>query len=287
MTLKSVRVAGVKKRILKLEFEEDRGHVGAVQHVLQVVGGGALPVQRFLQLAVEGGKLLVERLQLLLRGEQLLVRRLVFLVDGQGLFVDRLLLLGGDFEVADGALQFRPRRFEFLLEFGHPRPALWPDRSAPRLILRRHVGEADQQKVLAVVDDRLDVDVERDRVAILGQPAAIDDDSRLRLAGLLNRQPEPGAQPLPRHGEQIVGRMPGRHAQIALSRSEGVEALVLAVDQHRGRRIMFHHQPPAQLGEAGLARQCRLLTAARARAHAVSGTSRNPNSPGRLRPVCR
>ena len=89
----------------ELGVEEERRDIGAVQDVLQIVGGRALPLQRFLELAVEGGQLLVERLQFLLRGQQLLVGRLVFLVDRQRLFVDRLLLFARDLKVADGALE--------------------------------------------------------------------------------------------------------------------------------------------------------------------------------------
>ena len=46
--------------------EEDRRDVGAVEDVLQIVRGRALPIERLLQLAVEGVQFLVERLQLLL-----------------------------------------------------------------------------------------------------------------------------------------------------------------------------------------------------------------------------
>ena len=92
---------------IEIGVEEERRDIGAVQDVLQIVGGRALPLQRFLELAVEGGQLLVERLQFLLRGQQLLVGRLEFLVDGQRFFVDRLLLFARDLEVADGALQLR------------------------------------------------------------------------------------------------------------------------------------------------------------------------------------
>ena len=106
---------------IEVGVEEERRDIGAVQNILQIVGGRTLPLQRFLELAVEGGKLLVERLQFLLRRQQLLVRRLVFLIDGQRFFVDRLLLFAGNLQVADGTLQFRSRGFEFLLELGDPR----------------------------------------------------------------------------------------------------------------------------------------------------------------------
>ena len=87
---------------IEVGVEEERRDIGAVQDVLQIIGGRTLPLQRFLELAVEGGELLVERLQFLLRRQQLLVGRLVFLIDGQRFFVDRLLLLAGNLEIADG-----------------------------------------------------------------------------------------------------------------------------------------------------------------------------------------
>lgn len=51
---------------IELGVEKDGGEVGAVEHVLQVVGGGSLPLQRFLQLPIERCQLLVEGLQLFL-----------------------------------------------------------------------------------------------------------------------------------------------------------------------------------------------------------------------------
>ena len=101
-----------EKADVEIGVQEDRRDIGAVENVLQIVGGRALPLQGFLQLAVEGGQFLVERLQFLLRGQQLLVGRLIFLVDRQGLFVDRLLLLAGNFQIVDRALQFGSGRFQ-------------------------------------------------------------------------------------------------------------------------------------------------------------------------------
>ena len=103
---------------VQIAVEEDRRDIGAVEDVLQVVGRHALLLHGLVKLAVEGGQLLVERLQFFLGGQQLLIGRLEFLVDRQGLFVDRLLLFAGNFEVADGALQLRPRGFEFVLDLG-------------------------------------------------------------------------------------------------------------------------------------------------------------------------
>ena len=143
----------------------------------------------------------------------------IFLVDGQRFFVDRLLLFARDLEVADGALQFRSRGFEFLLELGDPRqrPRGVVGRPRSALVLRL-VDEADQQQLLALAQNRLDGDAERDRVAVVVHPAAGDDNARILLTGLLDRRPELGAHALTRHGEQIVGGMPRRHAQIAVGR---------------------------------------------------------------------
>ena len=67
---------------IQVGIEEERRDIGAVQHVLQIVGRGTLPFERFLKLAVKGGKFFIERLQFLLRRQEFLVRRLVFLIDG-------------------------------------------------------------------------------------------------------------------------------------------------------------------------------------------------------------
>ncbi len=118
---------------VELHVEEQRRDIGAVEDVLQIVGGGALPIERFLQLAIEGGQLLVERLQFFLRGQQFLVGRLEFLVDRQSLFVDRLLLFAGNFEVVDRALQLGPGRFQLMLELGDAGDVEWRAESAPSL----------------------------------------------------------------------------------------------------------------------------------------------------------
>jgi len=96
---------GRKKPDVEFEVEENGCQISAVEHVLQIVGRGALPLQRFLQLAVQRGQFLVKRLQLFFRGDQLLIGRLVFFVDRQGLFVDGLVVLARGFEVMQGVLQ--------------------------------------------------------------------------------------------------------------------------------------------------------------------------------------
>ena len=65
---------GREEADIEVGIEEERRNIGAVQDVLQIIGGRALALQRFLELAVEGSQLLVERLQFLLRRQQLFVR---------------------------------------------------------------------------------------------------------------------------------------------------------------------------------------------------------------------
>ena len=168
MTLKSAFGGRREEADVEVGVEEQCRDIGAVEDVLQIVGGRALPLQRFLELAVEGGQLLVQRLQFLLRGQQLLVGRLVFLVDRQRLLVDRLLLFAGDFQVADGALQFGPRGFQLLLELGDPRRVAARRLARRALVRRRIVDEADQQQLLAVAADRLHLDAERTGLAVVG-----------------------------------------------------------------------------------------------------------------------
>ena len=233
---------GREEADIEAGVEEDRRDVGAVQHVLQIVGGRALPFQRLLKLTVEGGELLVERLQLLFRRQQLLVRRLEFLIDGQRFLVDRLLLLAGSLQVPDGVLQFRPRGFEFPFKVGHT----WPSPRAggvasPRLLLR-FVNKADQQQVLALARDGLYIDPEGVRAAVAAAVRDGHNNARVVLTGALQRRPDPGAHVWTHHGEQIMGGKPRRHAQIAFGRPQEVQALVLAVDQYRRRRIGLDHQ---------------------------------------------
>ena len=194
---------------------------------MQIVGGRALPLQGFLELAVEGGKLLVERLQFLLGCQQLLVRRLVFLIDGQCLFVDRLLLFARNLKVADGALQLRSRGFEFLLEFGDPRNVPRRDEVTSFLLVFRLVNEANQQQLLALAQNRLYGDAERNRMAIVVCMAAGDDNARVLLTGPLDCRAELVAHALARHGEQIVRgvpRAPRADSGLSVLRNKGTRA---------------------------------------------------------------
>ena len=291
MTLNSDLVAGVKKRMLRLRVEEQRRDIGAVEDVLQIVGRGALPLERFLQLAVERGQLLVERLQLLLRGQQLLVGRLVFLVDRQRLFVDRLLLFVRDLEVVDGALQLGPAspRAPARARRCAARRASAPAGAGLLALQRLSVDEADQQQLLrrrlgtgwtsmsngtaAPSRSIWPPGTTTARVALrwpAGSPTGAWSAARLR------------------HGEQILRRMARRHAQIAVGRPERIEALVLAVDQDGRRRVVS----PAPAG--GTARQA----PPGARAPGPAGPRWRPRefgaalrqrrtSPGRERPIVR
>ena len=44
-----------------------------------------------------------------------------------------------------------------------------------------------------------------------------------------------------RHREQVMRRKTRRHPQIAVRRSQGIEALMLAADQYRRRRVGLQH----------------------------------------------
>ena len=104
---------------LEIAVQEQRGHVRAVEDILQVVRGGTLSLERLLQLAVERRQLFVERLQFLLGRQKLLIGGLVFLVDGQRFLVDRALLLARGFQAACALLQFGAGRLQFPLQLGN------------------------------------------------------------------------------------------------------------------------------------------------------------------------
>ena len=162
------RLCGRRKEAdVQVSIQKERRHVGAVEDVLEIVGRGALLLDRLVQLAVEGRELLVEGLQLLLRRFQFLVGRLEFLVDGHGFFIDRLLLLVGDLEVANGALQVLARSFELLLELSNARRVGCRfDRSGGSRLRRGIVDEADKEQLLAIALDRQGRDAYADRAPI-------------------------------------------------------------------------------------------------------------------------
>ncbi len=78
---------------VQVPVEEQRGNVGAVHHVFQVIGRRPLAFQSLLEMAIERGRLFVEGLKFLLRGQKLFVCGLELLIDGQSLLVDRALLI--------------------------------------------------------------------------------------------------------------------------------------------------------------------------------------------------
>ena len=172
---------------VQVGIQKERRHVGAVEDVLEVVGRGALLLDRLVQLAVERRELLVEGLQFLLRRFQFLVGRLEFLVDGHGLFIDRLLLLVGHLEVANGALQVLARSCELLLELGDARRVSFRfDGSGATRLGCGIVDEADKEQVLAVALDRKGRDAYADRAPIALELRPRDGNTRMILFGALD-----------------------------------------------------------------------------------------------------
>ena len=182
------------------------------------------------------------------------------------------------------SLQLRSRGLEFLLELGDPRHVSRRSRAASPVCScfgssTKQISSSSSPSPRTGCTSMLNETVLPSSVI----RAAGDDDARVLLTGLLDRRPQLGAHVLARHGEQIVRRMPRRHAQIAVRRPQGIEAFVLAVDQHGGRRIGLHHQPAAELGERGLARGRLALPRPRRDAQPVTGTHRE----SRFRPAGR
>ena len=289
MTRNSDLAAGVKKRMLSVAVQEQRRDAGAVQDVLQIVGRAALAFERFLELAVEGGELLVERLQLLLRGHQFLVGRLELLVDRHRFFVDRLLLLVGDLEVVDGALQLLAGGVELPLELGDPREVIRRlGRLGPACCSR---SGSSKKLTSSNSSPSLCTGWTSMRTATALPPwlacAPVTIARACSCARLLDRRPELVAQPLARHGEQIAAGLARGHPQIAVGRPEVIEALVLAIDQDRSRRIGIEQQPLREVASADALQRRRCVSAGQiARAPAPEPIGKS-TSPGRLRPICR
>ncbi len=187
---------------VQLAVQEDRRDLGAVEDILQIVGGDALLLDGFVQLAVEGGQLLIERLKLFLRGFQLLIGGLEFLVHRQGFFVDRLLLFVGEFEVADGALELLPRRVELAFDLRELRGFGFCHGSGPARPFWL-IDEADEEHIPGVALDRPDVDTDRDGAPLPAQLHPRHEDARMVAPGLQDRRPELVAQPLARHREDV------------------------------------------------------------------------------------
>ena len=149
------------------------------------------------------------------------------------------------------------------------------------------VEEADQQQFLALALHRLDRDADRDRIAAVAHLRAGDGRARVLPARLLDRRPELVAQPLARHGEQVAAGLARGHPQIAVGRSRVIEALVLAIDQDRSRRIGLEQQPLREVAGAVPRTAARCVSPGQiARAPPPEPIGKS-TSPGRLRPICR
>jgi hypothetical protein len=107
--------------------------------------------------------------------------------------------------------------------------------------------------ILAFAAERLDRDAERTRMARLVCPATGDRDAYVPLGGLLDRGAEFRSHALTSHGEQVLRRMPWDDTQEAICRAERIEALVLAIDENRSRRVSVHHHALAQFRQDRLA----------------------------------
>ena len=243
-----------------VHIEEHRADIGAVEHILQIVGGEALAVQRLLELAVERGQLFVQRLELLLRCQQFLVGGLELLVDRERLLVDRLLLLIGKIALVNGYLELGLGGLQLTLQLGDAQRI---GGAVLRGCARAGGGllhEADQQQLLSGFNQALDLDTKPHCVTIHGDPGAAPIHAGLGRAGPAYRQPQLGPQARRGHGEQIQRGIAGRHPQKAMRGPQGKQALVLAIDQHGGRRVAGQHRPVAQIGQAGLPRRRRILS---------------------------
>ena len=240
---------------IEIEVEKQRCNIGAVEHVLQIVGGRALPLQRFLKLRVESGEFLIERLQFFLRRQQFLVRRLEFLVDGQRLFVDGLLFFTGNLQIVDGAFEFGARDLQFLFQFNQPRRVTRDSGARASAGVFRRVYETDEQKLFAVIRNRFDGDAERTLGLVAGQPASGNDSPCIFLTGSLNCRSELGSDAVARHGEQIVNGFARCDLQIAVGRTQEIKTLVFAIDQDRSRRENIDHRTLANLRKSRLARR--------------------------------
>ena len=160
-------------------------------------------------------------------------------------------------------------------------------RRAVRRTGRRLVNEADQEQVLAFASNRLYVDAEREYVAIVLDLAAGDQNARVFLAGALDRRPELGPHVVTRHGEHILAWRAASRA-ITVCRAEGIQALVLPVDQQRRRRVAFGHQPydKDRRAQPGAKRPVPVLVCETGRTPSPPAIEKS-TSPGRLRPIWR
>jgi hypothetical protein len=69
---------------------------------------------------------------------------------------------------------------------------------------------------------------------------------------LLDRRTKRGPNTIAGHGDYIVSDIPWRDSQVTVHRPEGIETLVLAVDDDHYRCIFFHNYLVANACEGGL-----------------------------------
>ena len=205
---------------VQLRIEEHRRDIGAVEHVLQVVGGRSLPLQRFLELAVERGQFLVQRLQFLLRRKQLLVGRLELLVDRQRLLVDGLLLFARNLEIADGALQLdlvtSSSRCSRAIAGSSRATAGSASSAGPLGSSTKQTSNSSSPSL-----DRPNVDAERNPGIVMREMAAGEHDPPVRLQSLVDCRSELRPDLAPRQGKQIpgVGNPPPRSGSVPSPRA--------------------------------------------------------------------
>ena len=136
------------------------------------------------------------------------------------------------------------------VRFGNARHLFGRHRRALHMGRRRFIDKVNQEKLFAVAVNRLHDDAERYGLAAMKRLAARNDGARSILTCLLDSRAKLVAHDIVDHGEQVMRRLSGRNAQIPFRRTEGIEAFMLAIDQHRRRRISIDDQALAKLGQA-------------------------------------
>ena len=171
-------------------------------------------------------------------------------------FVDRLLLLVGSLEVADGA-SAAPCGWRRA-----PARARRSARRRPRRRFRRPIGlgarlgssrKLTSSSSSPSLCNRLDGDADRRpscRRCLTRAPATTT--RAALLARLLDRRSAVWcAGPRAPWPAGPGSASPASDLQIAVRRPEVIETLVLAVDQHRGRRIGLEQHPLGEIAESG------------------------------------
>ena len=142
-------------------------------------------------------------------------------------------------------MQVRPRRLEFTFEFGELWRVAEGCAAGHRLGLRCR-DKADEQQRLAFVQYRLGLNGD-----LFG--TAFDGGVRHVAPGAIDRRAELGTQAGPHGREQIVRRVAGCQAEIAICGTKGEHAFIGLVDQHGGRGVAGQHEPAPEVGERQLA----------------------------------